>query len=232
MIKKLLPIISVASTGFASAALVVPTGISAFHQGDSLDGNGSTLRVIDGSGMAKGDANDPSTWTVSSNAWADDWQGFNGNNTGNNTWVVFDLGAPTVNLDKMFLWNVQEGITAPGNGQTGRGTGAFTIYSATSPTLAPPAASGASTTYDFASGGWTSHGSETMTGGLGVGDSGQNYDVSGASGAQFIGLHITANLNGNRTGLAEAAFTTSPIPEPGSMALLLLGGLGLLRRRR
>jgi hypothetical protein len=226
MIKKLLPIITIASIGSATAALVVPTGINAFHQGDSLDGNGSTLRAIDGSGMAKGDANDPSTWTVSSTAWADDWQGFS-TPSGNNTWAVLDLGGATADLDQMYLWNVQEG-SAPDRGVNG-----FNIWYSNSPTVPPPAASGSVTVYDFASGGWTQlGGTNNLAIGTGVGDAGGAFDVSGASGAQFIGIEMLSNHGGNRTGLAEVAFTTSPIPEPGSMALLLLGGFGLLRRRR
>ena len=54
----------------ASADLVVPSAIKTFHQGDTLTGNGSALRAIDGSGMAKGDPDDPSTWTINSTAWA------------------------------------------------------------------------------------------------------------------------------------------------------------------
>ena len=99
--------------------------------------------------MAKGDADDPSTWTVSSTAWADDWQGFSSDNSGNNTWAVVDLGSATAGLDKMYLWNVQE------TNALNRGTSTFDIYYASSPSEAAPAASGTVTSYDFGSGGWT-----------------------------------------------------------------------------
>ena len=211
--------------GTASAAVVIPSGITAFHQGDSLAGDGSTLRVIDGSGMLKPDVDDPSTWTNNSTAWQDDWQGFSNDNTGNNTWVVLDLGGSTPLLDRMYLWNVQEGNAL------NRGTGVFDIYFSSGPTVAPPAPSGTVTPYDFGSGGWTQLSTgNTLLEGTQVGDPGQNFDVSGAAGAQYIGLHITANLGGTRTGLGEAAFTT--IPEPGSMTLLLAGGMVALMRRR
>ena len=61
--KKLLivPALLGITIGTSSAAVVVPAGITAFHQGDSLNGNGSILKAADGSGMAKGDADDPST---------------------------------------------------------------------------------------------------------------------------------------------------------------------------
>ncbi|MDB4359341.1 hypothetical protein N9Z10_00730 [Akkermansiaceae bacterium] len=38
--------------------------------------------------MAKIDAEDPSTWTISSTAWADDWQGFSADNSGDNTYIA------------------------------------------------------------------------------------------------------------------------------------------------
>ncbi len=225
MIKKLLPAFAVASIGTAAAALVVPTGINAFHQGDSLAGDGSALKAIDGSGMAKGTADDPSTWTVSSNAWQDDWQGFS-TPAADTTWAVLDLGGPTADLDRMYLWNVQEASALD------RGVADFNIWHSNSPTLAPPATSGTVTTYDFASGGWTQlGGTSNLPIGTGVGDAGASFDVSGASGAQYIGIEILSNHGGNRSGFAEVAFTTA-IPEPSSIILVLAGGLGLLRRRR
>jgi hypothetical protein len=187
----------------SGAAVINSIGITAFHQGDSLNANGSTLRAIDGSGMTKGDANDPSTWTVSSTAWADDWQGFSSDNTGDNTWVVVELDGSTANLDQMYLWNVQENALD-------RGVNGFDIYFSDNPTVTPPATSGAVTPYSFASGGWTQLSTgNTLARGTQVGDAGQSFDVSGAAGAKYIGLHITSNHGGPRTGLAEIAFATA-----------------------
>jgi len=230
MIKKLLPVLSITSIGAASAALVSPTGITVFHQGDSLAGDGSMLRVVDGSGMSKPDADDPSTWTNNSTAWQDDWQGF-APPSPNTTWAILDLGSPTADLDQMFLWNVQE--NAPGN-QTNRGMADFNIWYSNSPTSAPPAPGGTVTPYDFNSGGWTQlGGTNNLPVGTGIGDAGAAFDISGASGAQYIGIEMLTNHGaGDRTGFGEVAFTSNPIPEPTSMALLLLGGLGILRRRR
>ena len=182
---------------------VVPIAkVSAFHQGDSLNANGSVLKIADGSGMAKGDANDPSTWTISSTAWADDWQGFSSDNSGNNTWVVLDLGAQTAGLDRMYLWNVQEGNALD------RGTSTFDVYYASSPSEAAPDTSGAVTPYDFGGGGWTQLSTgNNLAQGIQIGDSGEDFDISGASGARYIGLHLTANHGGFRTGLAEIAIT-------------------------
>jgi hypothetical protein len=187
---------------FESRAASLPVlGVEGFHQGDSLNANGSVLRVIDGSGMTMGDADDPSTWTVSNTAWANDWQGFTADNSNNRTWVVFDLGGPTANLESMYLWNVQE------NNALNRGVREFNVYYATAPDLAPPTTSGTVTPYDFSSGGWTVAGTGELQMGTQVGDSGQVFDVSAASGARYIGLHLTANHGGIRTGLAEIAFS-------------------------
>ena len=185
-----------------SADVIIPSSIKAFHQGDSLTGNGAALQVINGSGMSKPDPNDPSTWTINSTAWADDWQGFS-TPSGNTTWAVLDLGSPTPNLDQIYLWNVQE------NNARDRGTNSFNIFHATSPTITPPTTSGNVTAYDFASGGWSKiNGSFSLTQGTGDGDDGQSFDVSAAGGARYIGLQIISNHGGFRVGFAEVAFTT------------------------
>ena len=193
----------------ASHADLIPItgGIQAFHQGDSLDGDGSVLNAINGTGMNQVDAEDPTTWTVSSTAWQDDWQGFAvpGGVDSNDTWVVLDLGAPAASLETMYLWNVQE--NAPGN-QSNRGTRHFEVYYATSPTVAPPVTSGTVTPYDFTSGGWTNLGASELFVGIGIGDAGRAFDVSAAAGAQYIGLKLLTNHGaGDRVGLGEIAFT-------------------------
>ena len=187
---------------------VVPVvGITGFHRGDTQTGNGSILRLTDGSGVAKGDANDPSTWTTNSTAWQDDWQGFTGYNDNNFTWVVAELGSPTGVLDKMHLWNVQE------RGALNRGTATFDIYYATDPTTPPPATSSTVTPYDFNSGGWALlSGGNSLAQGTQINDAGEHFDISGASGARYIGLHLTSNHGGTRTGLAELAVTKSACP--------------------
>ena len=186
-----------------SADVVIPNSIKAFHQGDSLTGNGAALQVINGSGMSKPDPNDPSTWTVNSTAWADDWQGFSTPSGNNTTWAVLDLGSPTPNLDQIYLWNVQE------NNARDRGTNRFNIFHATSPTVTPPATSGTVTSYNFASGGWSQiNGTFSLAQGTGNGDSGQSFDVSAAGGARYIGLQLVSNHGGFRVGFGEVAFTT------------------------
>ena len=178
--------------------------------------------------MTKPDANAPATWTTAGSAWQDDWQGFDTPGTSNETWAVVDLGGPTANLDQMYLWNVNEGA------HSDRGTNSFNIWYATSPTLAPPTTGGTPTAYGFGSGGWTQlGGSLTLTqGSEAAGLSPDAFNIAGASGAQYIGIEMLTNHGaGDRTGLAEIAFTTV-VPEPGSIALVFVGLAGLLRRRR
>ena len=182
-------------------------GIEAFHQGDSLDGDGSVLKAIDGSGLDMIDADDPSTWTIASTAWADDWQGFSSDNTGDNTWVVIDFGTPAAVLSTMYLWNVQEGNALD------RGVKDFEVFHATSPTLLPPVTGGTVTPYSFTSGGWTAIGDAELKMGTQIGDAGQAYDLSDAAGARYIGLKLTSNHGGVRTGFAEVAFSDVVDPD-------------------
>jgi hypothetical protein len=208
-LKSTLAILALSAT--AGAGEIPIAGIEAFHQGDSLDGNGSVLKAIDGSGMDMIDVDDPSTWTVASTAWADDWQGFSSDNSGDNTWVVINLGAPAASLSTMYLWNIQE------TNALDRGVKNFEVFHATSPTALPPITSGTVTPYSFTSGGWTSIGESELKMGVQVGDAGQAYDLSDAAGARYIGLKLKSNYGGFRTGLAEVAF--SDVEDPDALTL-------------
>ncbi len=191
-----------AALATAGAAEIPIAGIEAFHQGDSLDGDGSVLSAINGTGMDKSDADNPTTWTVGNTAWANDWQGFTVPTFGeNNTWAVLDLGGPVADLKTMYLWNVEE------TNALDRGTREFEVFYATDPTIAPPDTGGVVTPYDFASGGWTALGGSELAMGIQIGDPGQAYDVSDAAGARYIGLKLLSNHGGTRVGLAEIAFT-------------------------
>ncbi len=191
--------------------LLSVSAIEAFHQGDNLTGSGSILKAIDGSGMSQPDANDPSTWTINSTAWQNDWQGQDTPDATQTTWVVIDLGSPRAELKSMYLWNVQEG------GQTDRGMQNFDVYfaatdvgmSSLNPAV-PATDSNTQTAYDFNANptSWTFLDSFVLPQGTGNGDSGAVFDVSGAAGARYIAFDINSNYGDNgRVGFAEVAFT-------------------------
>jgi len=87
--------------------------------------------------------------------------------------------------------------------------------------------------YDFTSGGWTQlGGTNTLAQGVGnasIPPSGA-FDLTGITSARYMGLEFLTNYGSTfRVGLAEIAIV---VPEPGRAALLLVGGLALLLRRR
>jgi hypothetical protein len=217
----------------ASAAVVPVTGITGNHGGDEY-GTGMGA-LINGSGMTRPNLSDPSTWSRSGAGYADEWMASSlvGALNSKVAWASFDLGTST-SLADLYLWNntYQGGVS---------GTKSYNLYYADSPTVALPAQPSKNAwsntgltpqgDYDFvAGGGWTLF---NTSGALSVPKAGTSIvDLSGIT-ARYIAVEILLNwgdtYGGNRVGLSEVAVTT---PEPATMALLGLGGLALLRRRR
>ncbi|MDG0993448.1 MAG: PEP-CTERM sorting domain-containing protein [Akkermansiaceae bacterium] len=156
-------------------------------------------------------------------------------------WVIMDLGED-YNVGDMYLWN---------GGQIGTNAMKdFNIYysaegaGATIPATQGPTGGNAADDYTFGVAAWTQFGvTETLGDGTGATGSGGGkladgvYDLGGAT-ARYVALEMLNRHNGNtdptsgRIGFSEAGFVVSPVPEPSTTALLGLGGLALILRRR
>jgi len=156
-------------------------------------------------------------------------------------WVIMDLGED-YNVDDMHLWN---------GGQIGTGAMKdFNLYfsaegaGAIIPATQGPTGGNDADDYTFGVAAWTQvGGTETLGDGTGATGTGGGkladgvFSLGGAT-ARYVALEMMSRHNGNvdpangRIGFAEAGFVVSPVPEPSSTALLGLGGLALIFRRR
>ena len=232
------PLAAIAFHQAATAATVVPVTATFAH---NLQGGGGISSLFDDndnggtSKITKPDANDPSTWTSTGQAWQDDWQGIGPLNVGTNAsgtngkfgWVAFDFGSVTA-LDEIFIWNVSEGTGQPRRVLT------YNIYHSNTPTVALASGNGnnatASVDYNFASGGWTQLGGTRSLLQWANGTGADGIETLGVS-SRYIGLEfITYGSDSSRIGLNEVVFTA--IPEPSATLLGGVGMLMLLRRRK
>jgi hypothetical protein len=250
--------------GMANADIITPTIAYGHNNRDNFGGNitdvynGSGMNGYNSPGADDPSSlppgwptgyGDPSTWNSlaphhsgSGNGpgqYRDEWQAdhmLDVNASINNKmgWIILDLGAPTADLENMYLWN---GIQI--------GTGAmkdFNLYHSTAPVVPAtqgPTGGNDADDYDFGVPAWTQvGGTETLSDGGGAGLADGVYALGGVT-ARYVGIEMLNRHNGNtdptsgRIGFAEVGFTTSSaIPEPNSLALLGLGFVALIAARR
>jgi hypothetical protein len=247
---KLIAAFAAAMTAFslsANAATIVPvTGItghdggnwpsSAGHLTDMVNATNPTLiptspTATPGMTMT---GSDPAFWTWSGN-YQQTWHANSelDNNTSANGkigWVIMDFGTVQANLENMYMWATSTGQTGSGDEQVRD----FNIYSSSGVgiTTLPGMPNSKSTTgdYDFSVGDWSQVG---CTQDLGTSSGTVNVIQSlGGISARYVAIEVITigEMTDNRMAIAQVEFTA--IPEPSSTALLGLGGLALIFRKR
>jgi hypothetical protein len=207
-IKIFLPLAAFALTAGMSygATLITPTGVTVSSQ---LSGSYAAANTINGSGLnAPGDE---TATHVNGTGSGTMWLASTAAGTGVGQFITFNLGSE-MDLDGAYIWNFNQ------DGQGGRGYLNFDIYVGDSSDLAATTllVSGASIVRDGGSG--------TVS---------AQFEPLLASGVQYVKLLSQSNGTNNIVGLSEVRFVeAAAIPEPTTTALLGLGGLALILRRR
>ncbi|NQT40934.1 MAG: PEP-CTERM sorting domain-containing protein, partial [Planctomycetes bacterium] len=197
------------------------------------------IRVIDGSGMSDTNGDHIADTHASTNygenaSWISDLAA---NSPIDEQWLAIDLGQ-MYNLDHMDVFNFNANNSAA---HTDRGVGQADIYVslADAPDMTSPDFSDTSLWELVATDVLFNEATGPYTDGSGTPyNTPDSIDLEGFAG-RWIALDIDANLgDSNFVGLGEIlvfpAAATSAVPEPSSVALLILGtlGLGCIARRR
>jgi hypothetical protein len=215
-LKTILPLAVLAGFAVTANAAVVITPAGATTTGGNLSGRpiGNT---IDGSGLT--DPGTPGnilddTHSVSTNS--DLWLSANGNGSG--VEFVFDLGG-TYTVDSVHLWNISYS-----SGAVNRGLKTVDLTFSTDGGVNYNTLVAASEYDDFGNFAMSS------TTGPGVAETKTFTAVAGVTHIKFTD---STNHGATYTGFGEIRFGgAAPIPEPTTTALLGLGGLALILRRR
>ncbi|XAM00103.1 discoidin domain-containing protein [Phycisphaeraceae bacterium D3-23] len=199
----------------ASAAVVSATVADVSSEFSALQGADNT---VNGSGLDTSNAN-PLLWTHDNGFPDGGGSGFfwhsiihDNTNSADDVFITYDLGS-VVDLNSVLIWNFNAVFT--GGDETLRSFNQYDLsVSADNVTFTEIVTDG---TLNQAGG--------TTTEGV------QVVNVAGsANGVRYVRIDADSNFGGVVTGLSEVRFDV--VPEPGSLALLGLGGLALLRRRR
>jgi len=201
-------------------ATIIDTGT-----GDDRTMSGMKTTAVDPGDLQ--DPADPATWTWSGN-YQKTWHANSllDSTTSINSkigWVVMDLGSVVANLENAYFW-------ASGGAGNDEKVDGYNLYLSSGVGIdalpAMPKSKGTTGDYDFSSGDWTL----VTAGNLGTAAGALDSTVSlGGASAQYVGIEITSlHGTGSRMAIAQVEIT----PEPATMALLGIGGLLVLRRRR
>lgn len=167
--------------------------------------------LVDGSGLVAGghDGTPDGTMWLSEGTCCGGTEDFD-------PWVQFDLGA-VYTIESIHVWNYNE---ATGGNLTERGVNAVSVQYGTTtalgltvPGISNFAQAPEPVTNDYA---------------------GEVFDSFAPFNARYIKFDIDSNYgDGNQFyGLSEVQFEGTLVPEPSSLALLALAGLGFVRRKR
>ena len=197
-------VLVLAFAGAVQAVVITPIGVEASSSWP--DASRAPGNTIDGAGMTWGSPLEDSTHDSESNNF------WHANEPMADVWIEFDLGSE-VDLETMVVWNLHPTRAYPG--ERTRGIQQFDLVLE---------AAGRTELARF----------DDLVLQMAADDQfalGEVVDFADTAGVQYVRIEVDSNFDGsNYTGLSEVRFTG--IPEPATMALIGIGSLIAIRRRK